>query len=111
MRISLSGETAASSSTDGSSDIITLLFSKNSVFNTVISSSDNEVMYDVVTPKKLYNKATIVHRLDRGSGERRFAGEIVWKPLGDWQVRMGWQHCEWVPVRKWLKSAHGYASR
>lgn len=89
--------------------MVKLSFSKNSVYNTVISSEDHDIMYKVTTPNRFLDRVTSIYRMDRASGQAQFAGEIAWKTL-DPQVRIGWQNCEWMPVRQWLRSPRGELS-
>ncbi|KAG8908612.1 hypothetical protein FRB99_004900 [Tulasnella sp. 403] len=86
--------------------MVKLTFSKNSVWNTVIASPDHEILYEVTTQNKYVSRVTTITRLDRRSGEKVFAGEIAWKALEP-LVRVGWQNCEWLPIRNWLANNKG----
>ncbi|KIO30777.1 hypothetical protein M407DRAFT_20102 [Tulasnella calospora MUT 4182] len=84
-------------------DMIRLNWTRNSPFNTIISSEDNGIMYEVSTPNNFINHVTTITRLDKASGEKVFAGEIAWKAIRSrTQVRIGWQNCEWTLVQEWL---------
>jgi len=92
--------------------ILSLSLSKNSVFNTIVSSPDHDIMYEVSSTKMFSQggMTTTICRLDRSSSEKVFAGQIAWKPLQP-LVRIGWQNCEWMPVRDWLvKGKEGMSS-
>ncbi|KAG8900153.1 hypothetical protein FRC01_010254, partial [Tulasnella sp. 417] len=84
-------------------DMIRLNWTRNSSSNIVISSEDNEIMYEISSPNLFTNRVTTITRLDKSSGEKVFAGEIAWKALQiQNQVRIGWQNCEWMLAREWL---------
>ncbi|KAG9043051.1 hypothetical protein FS837_010104 [Tulasnella sp. UAMH 9824] len=89
---------------DAGRDIAGLLF-----YNTIISSEDNEIMYEVLTPNSFINRVTTITRLDKSSGEKVFAGEIAWKATQNrTMVRVGWQSCEWILAHDgWLKNTKG----
>ncbi|KAG9018819.1 hypothetical protein FRB90_009289 [Tulasnella sp. 427] len=94
-------------------DMIRLNFSRNSVFNTVISSEDNEIIYQVSTPntKSIGNKMTSIWRMDKELQQRVFVAEVAWKFLtGKAQVKMGWEACDWMLVKKWLANSKGISS-
>ncbi|KAG9043052.1 hypothetical protein FS837_010105 [Tulasnella sp. UAMH 9824] len=94
-------------------DMIRLNWTRNSVYNTIISSEDNEIMYEVSTPNvfSITKRLTTVTRLDKSSGRRVFAGEIAWKALQmQTEVRVGWQNCEWILAREWLKNPKGIST-
>ncbi|KAG8900178.1 hypothetical protein FRC01_010246 [Tulasnella sp. 417] len=84
-------------------DMIRLNWTRNSSSNIVISSEDNDIMYEISSPNLFTNRVTTITRLDKSSGEKVFAGEIAWKALQiQTQVRTGWQNCEWMLAREWL---------
>ncbi|KAG8947426.1 hypothetical protein FRC04_010746 [Tulasnella sp. 424] len=86
-------------------DMIRLNWTRNNVFNTIISSEDNEIMYEVSTPNRyaIKGRVTTISKMDKSSGQKVFAGEIAWKALrGRTLVRIGWQNCEWMQVQNWL---------
>ncbi|KAG8939868.1 hypothetical protein FRC04_005836 [Tulasnella sp. 424] len=94
-------------------DMIRLNFSRNSVFNTIISSEDNEIMYQVSTPNvwSLTKSVTTITKFDKSSEQKVFVGEIAWKVLNHRiQVRIGWQNCEWMPAWEWLKNPKGIST-
>ncbi|KAG9018821.1 hypothetical protein FRB90_009291 [Tulasnella sp. 427] len=93
-------------------DMIRLNFSKNSVFNTVISSTDNEIIYEVSTPNVWsVGRVTTIWRMDKSLGEKTFVGEVAWKALkGRTKVRVGWQTCEWMEVNDWFTDRKGIST-
>ncbi|KAG8970396.1 hypothetical protein FRC03_008593 [Tulasnella sp. 419] len=93
-------ESASDPVLDPPTDHIKLSFTRNSVWNTIISSSDHEIMYEVSTPNRIFNSVTTITRLDKWSGERKYVGEIAWKafkPL----VRIG-RDGDLMPVSQFL---------
>ncbi|KAG8844289.1 hypothetical protein FRB96_003225 [Tulasnella sp. 330] len=80
------------SDASGHDGMIKLRFSQNSVFNTIISSAedDHAIMYEVLTPQKYTNRVTTIYRLDSASGGKIFVGEIEWKAIPSrMMVRLG----------------------
>ncbi|KAG9018820.1 hypothetical protein FRB90_009290 [Tulasnella sp. 427] len=90
-------------------DMIRLNFSKDSVFNTIISSADNEIIYEVSTPKEwTLNRVTSIWKMDKSLEEKVFVGEVAWKALKDrTKVRVGWQTCEWMEANDWFTDKKG----
>ncbi|KAG9005565.1 hypothetical protein FRB94_001424 [Tulasnella sp. JGI-2019a] len=88
---------------------ITLRFSRNSVFNVVISSPDNEIMYEVSTNNKYVNQVTTTFRMDPARGERTLVGEVDWTSSHTRaRVRVGFQTLEWMLVNEWLENPGGW---
>ncbi|KAG9005566.1 hypothetical protein FRB94_001425 [Tulasnella sp. JGI-2019a] len=90
---------------------ITLNFSQNSVFNAVISSPDNEIMYEVSTKNKYFNRVSTTFRMDPSRGERVVVGEVEWatNPTRT-RVRVGFQTSEWMLVNDWFEKRGGWTS-
>ncbi|KAG8900179.1 hypothetical protein FRC01_010247 [Tulasnella sp. 417] len=106
-------ETSSSSAAPIADDMIRLNWTRNSVYNTIISSEDNEIMYEVTTANlySITKRLTTVTRLDKASGKKVFAGEIAWKALQiRTEVRVGWQNCEWILAQEWLKNSKGIST-
>ncbi|KAG9039109.1 hypothetical protein FRB95_012820 [Tulasnella sp. JGI-2019a] len=101
------------SDSSGSLDNLTIIlkFSENSVFNSIISSPDNDIMYEVSTPNKLFNRVSTTFRLDPTRGERTLSGEVEWAsvPIRT-RVRIGFQTLEWMLVNDWLENLGGWTS-
>ncbi|KAG8839993.1 hypothetical protein FRB96_000464, partial [Tulasnella sp. 330] len=113
-RRSLSEPATGSDSSEQRDGMITLTFSENSIFNTIISSTndDHVIMYEVSTPQKFTNRVTTIHRLDSTSGQRVFAAEIEWNVVSKHsRVRLGWQNCEWMEAKDWLQKAGKWGSK
>ncbi|KAG9012245.1 hypothetical protein FRB90_006741 [Tulasnella sp. 427] len=94
-------------------DMIRLNFTKNSVYNTLISSEENDIMYEVSTPNvfSINNRVTTLSKFDKSSGQKVFAGEIAWKALRSrTEVRIGWQDCEWTKAQEWLNNPSGIST-
>lgn len=94
--------------------MIRLNFSRDSVYNTVISSEDNEIMYEVSTPNvwSLTKSAiTTIMKLDKTSEQKMFVGEIEWRGLHHRiVVRIGSQNCEWLLAKVWLTNSKGIST-
>ncbi|KIO31253.1 hypothetical protein M407DRAFT_19865 [Tulasnella calospora MUT 4182] len=105
--------TSGSSAAPTADDMVRLNWTRNSVYNTIISSEDNEIMYEVSTPNifSLTKRLTTITRMDKSSGQKVFAGEIAWKATQNRaQVRVGWQNCEWTLAQEWLKNPKGIST-
>ncbi|KAG9014733.1 hypothetical protein FRB94_010580 [Tulasnella sp. JGI-2019a] len=101
------------SSISGGTEHLTVIlkFTNNSVFNTVISSPDNDIMYKVSTPNIYFNSVTTINRVDSASGEMTFAGEVGWKAwYPNTRIRIGW-NCEWIREGEWLELVKGWLSK
>ncbi|KAG9048366.1 hypothetical protein FS837_000169 [Tulasnella sp. UAMH 9824] len=106
----------SSSSSDApvADDMIRLNFSKNSVYNTIISSEDNEIMYEVSTPNiwSFTKSVTTVMKLEKTSEQKVFVGEIGWRGLHHRiVVRIGSQNIEWLLAKVWLTNSKEYQQR
>ncbi|KAG9014734.1 hypothetical protein FRB94_010581 [Tulasnella sp. JGI-2019a] len=103
---------ASDSSGFSNSLAIVLKFSENRIFNSVISSPDNEIMYEISTPNKVFNRVSTVFRLDQARGERTLVGEAEWSPVTmRSRIRVGFQSLEWMLVNDWLVNPGGWASK
>ncbi|KAG8937063.1 hypothetical protein FRC00_007238 [Tulasnella sp. 408] len=105
----------SSSSSDApvADDMIRLNFSRNSVYNTIISSEDNEIMYEVSTPNiwSFTKSVTTVMKLDKTSEQKMFVGEIGWRGLHHRiVVRIGSQNIEWLLAKVWLTNSKGIST-
>ncbi|KAG9017869.1 hypothetical protein FRB93_004680 [Tulasnella sp. JGI-2019a] len=107
-----SRRSGSGSNVSGGTEHLTVIlkFTDDSIFNTVVSSPDNDIMYKVSTPNKFFNSVTTINRLDSASGEIKLAGEVDWKVWPpNTRIRIGW-NCEWIREGDWLEQVKGWLS-
>ncbi|KAG9012244.1 hypothetical protein FRB90_006740 [Tulasnella sp. 427] len=94
-------------------NMIRLNFTKNSVYNTIISSENNDIIYEITTPGIFSNadRVTAIFKCDRLSEKKMLVAEISWKAMRSrTAIRLGGPTFEWVPVREWLVDSKGISA-
>ncbi|KIO31224.1 hypothetical protein M407DRAFT_241903 [Tulasnella calospora MUT 4182] len=93
--------------------MIRLNWTRNDIHNAIISSEDNEIMYEVSTPSRSSsnNRVTTLTKLDKDSGKKIVTGEIAWKAMrSQAEVRFGSEDGEWILANEWLKNSKGLST-
>ncbi|KAG9042111.1 hypothetical protein FS837_011343 [Tulasnella sp. UAMH 9824] len=96
-----------------SDEMIRLNWNRNSIRNVVISSEDNDIMYEVTTPNAVThtNRVTTLTKLEWSTGKKTVAGEIAWKAMRSHaEVRFGSDDGQWVLADEWLKSSNVFST-